>query len=38
MRSHTDHTSLLDGWRRQAQRLPETYLINAVFGRLFGVR
>jgi hypothetical protein len=37
MRSHTDHQSRLDWWRRQIQRQPKTHLIIADFCRQLGV-
>src|SRR5262249_2407792 len=37
MRSHTDHQSRLDWWRRQIQRQPKTHLTTADFGRQLGV-
>jgi hypothetical protein len=38
MRSHTDHQSRLDWWRRQIQQQPETNLTIADFCRQLGVR
>jgi hypothetical protein len=37
MRSHTDHQSRLDWWRRPIQRLPKTELTIADFYRQLGV-
>src|SRR5947207_2280308 len=37
MRSHTDHQSRLDWWRRQIQRQPKTDLTIADFCRQLGV-
>ena len=37
MRSHTDHQSRLDWWRRQIQRQPKTHLTIADFCRQLGV-
>jgi transposase-like protein len=37
MRSHTDHQSRLDWWRRQIQRQPKTKLTIADFCRQLGV-
>ena len=37
MRSHTDHQSRLDWWRRQIQRQPKTKLTVANFCRQLGV-
>jgi transposase-like protein len=37
MRSHTDHQSRLDWWRRQIQRQPKTNLTIADFCRQLGV-
>jgi hypothetical protein len=37
MRSHADHQSRLDWWRRQIQRQPKTHLTIADFCRQLGV-
>jgi hypothetical protein len=37
MRSHTNHQSRLDWWRKQPQRQPKTHLTIAVFCRQIGV-